>query len=272
MNIDFHCHCDTNDPSKVKEFVKAYEEREIIGCIVGGRHYGGHDMVPNEEVIQICQQYPGRLFPLAKIDLWDTPPDPAIVHYYAEKGVKGFKFIYPYYEYDHDSYMPVYEEIEKIGVPVLFHTGNYRPNESDIKYKRPVLRNMDPMTLDRIARSFQKLNIVMAHLGTTVWRVQAAELIKIHANLYSDLAGCGSWMALSAEQLSSLLCDFIFVHDNNEQYFKKLVFGSDSYTSNVNPMIRGEINYRMKLEKIGISEPTRSLIMGDTIASWIGLK
>lgn len=272
MKIDFHAHCDVADPDKVREFVREYEKHDVIACLVGGLFYGECDMVPNEEVIKICAQYTGRLYPLAKITLWDRAPDPAELHHYAEKGVKGFKFIYPYYEYDHDLYMPIYEEAEKIGLPVLFHTGHYRPNISDLKYRRPILRNMDPLTLDRIARSFQKLHIVMAHLGTTVWRIQAAELLKIHANLYSDLAGNGAWKALSAEQLSELLCPLTKVRDKDDRYFDKLVFGTDSYTSNPSAFTNGLVNYEMKLDKVGISEETRKKVMGETVASWIGLK
>lgn len=272
MKIDFHAHCDTSDPAKVREFVQTYEARNTIACLVGGSLYGGYDMVPNEEVIKICAQYPDRLIPLAKIDLLDTAPDIGQLHYYAEKGVKGFKFINPYYEYDHDLYMPIYEEAEKIGLPTLFHTGNYRPNESDRILRRPVIKNMDPMNLDRIARSFQDLHIVMAHLGTTFWRVQAAELIKIHKNLYSDLAGSGSWMALSAEELSTLLCPSIFVREKEDHFFDKLVFGSDSYTSNTWPFTEGQLNYEMKLKKVGVSEKTFDLVMGGTVASWLDLK
>ena len=167
--------------------------------------------------------------------------------------------------------MPIYEEAEKIGLPVLFHTGKYRPNQSDIIYKRPILRNMDPLTLDRIARSFQNLHIVMAHLGSGFWRVQAAELVKTHDNLYFDLAGCGNWMALSAERLSELLGPLLFVREKEDHYFDKLVFGSDSYTSNTWPFTEGIINYEMKLKKAGVSEETQKRVMGETVASWIGL-
>ena len=96
MKIDFHCHCDVSDPEKVRAFVKEYEKRDVVACIVGGTLYGERDMVPNEEVIKICAQYPGRMYPLAKINLLDRAPDPAELHHYAEKGVKGFKFIYPF--------------------------------------------------------------------------------------------------------------------------------------------------------------------------------
>ena len=272
MKIEFHCHCDVADSEKVKSFVRAYEERDVIACLVGGTLYGECDMVPNEEVIRICAQYPGRLYPLAKINLWDKAPDPSQLHFYAEKGVKGFKFIYPYYEYDHDLYMPIYEEAEKIGLPVLFHTGDYRPSAADRINRRPILRNMNPITLDRIARSFQDLHIVMAHLGTTFWRVQAAELLKTHDNIYSDLGGCGAWMALSAKELSDLLGPHVFVRDNEDRYFDKLVFGSDSYTSNTWPFTEGIVNYEMKLKAAGISEATQRLVMGERVASWIGLE
>ena len=93
MKIDFHCHCDVAAPDKIREFVHAYEARDVIACIVGGTLYGSPDMVPNEDVIKICSQYPERLFPVAKINLWDKAPDPAELHYFAEKGVKGFKFL-----------------------------------------------------------------------------------------------------------------------------------------------------------------------------------
>ena len=114
--------------------------------------------------------------------------------------------------------------------------------------------------------------MVMAHLGTTVWRVQAAELLKIHANLYSDLAGCGSWMALSAETLCELLKPQLHVREKDDRYFDKLVFGSDSYTSNTWPFTEGIINYEMKLKKAGCSEETCEKVMGGTLASWTGLK
>lgn len=272
MKIDFHCHCDTADAGKVREFVREYEKRDVIACLIGGQYGEEHDMCPNEDVIRICAEYPGRLYPMAKINLWDTAPDPAELYYFAEKGVKGFKFCYIYYAYDHDLYMPVYEAAEKIGLPVLFHTGAYRPNPTDRIHRRPTLLNMNPLTLDRIARSFQDLHIVMAHLGTTFWRVQAAELIKLHKNLYADLGGCGSWMALSAEDLSSLLGNLIFVRDTEDHYFDKLVFGSDSYTSNTWPFTEGLLNYEMKLKKAGVSEKTQKLVMGDTVASWMGLE
>ena len=199
--IDFHTHFNSNDIRLIDEYAKVYAEHDMVACLSGGLRYGAHDFPDNDEVLKAVKRYPGRMYALAKIDLWDKPVDVDELYRFAEMGAVGFKFIYPYYEYDHDMYMPVYEAAEKIGLPVLFHTGAYRPSLSDTLYRRPMLRNMAPLTLDRIARSFQNLKIVMAHLGTSFFRTEAAELVKLHSNLYCDLAGNGSWQLLSAEDI-----------------------------------------------------------------------
>ncbi len=272
LKIDFHAHCNSEDPALIREFVKTYEARETMAALSGGLRYGAHDYTPNEKVVEICRQYPDVLIPFAKIDLWDTPPDPAQIHRYAEMGVKGFKFIYPYYEYDHDSYMPVYAEVEKTGLPALFHTGNFRPSTADIKWQRPVLRNMDPLTLDRVARSFQQLNIVIAHLGTTFWRVQAAEMVKMHANVYADLAGCGSWLAMSAEELAVLFKPYLTVMDTEGAFFRKLIFGSDSYVTVPRVMPDAMQCYEHIICRLGLSADIARGIMGGTAASWLDIK
>lgn len=270
MYIDFHCHCNSNAPEDIANFVKTYAENDMIGCLSGGLRYGAHDYVPNEETLAIAKKHPNQLRALARIDLWDSPIDTDIIYRYADMGFSGFKFIYPYYEYDHDLYMPVYEAVEKTGLPTLFHTGNFRPSGADIKYKRPVLRNMDPINLDRIARSFQKLNIVAAHLGTTFWRTQAAELAKLHANLYCDLAGNGSWQMLSAEEIYEYFKS-AYPGSGDTKHFRKLIFGSDAYTSTTAPMINGKANYLMKLKRIGLPEDIINDIMGGTVAKWLNI-
>ena len=272
MYLDFHAHCNSGDPAEIRTFVENSEKNNTMTALSGGLHYGGHDYLPNEEVVKICKAYPQNLVPLAKIDLWDTPPDVSLIRKYVDMGVKGFKFIYPYYGYDHELYMPIYEELEKLGVPALFHTGAYRPNSADIKFHRPVLENMAPIRLDAIARSFQKLNLVMAHLGTRMYRSIAAELVKRHANLYFDLAGSGSFLDLSSQDLAELLKPAVFTRDKENPYFKKMVFGSDSYITI--PVIQTEAlqAYSMHLLLNQITGEDKENVLGGTVAAWMGLK
>ena len=77
MYLDIHAHCNSGDPQEIRQFVENSEKNNIMTALSGGLRYGGHDYLPNEEVIKICREYPQNLIPLAKIDLWDTPPDTA---------------------------------------------------------------------------------------------------------------------------------------------------------------------------------------------------
>ncbi len=272
MDLDFHAHFNLDDPAAIKIYADNCLKNNTRSAISGGLRYGARDYVPNDRVIDFCKQYSDILIPVAKVDLWDHEIDLSELRRWVDRGAKAVKFIYPYYPYDHDLYMPVYEECEKLGVPVLFHTGNYRPSPADIQWKRPILKNMDPLNLDRPARSFQKLHIVLAHLGTTFWRVQASEMLKMHANVYADLAGNGSWQDLSAESLAYLLRPYVFLCEDTSRYFRKLVFGSDSYINYPNVQTDAKLHYEQILRKIGATEDLRNAVMGGTVSAWMGLK
>lgn len=274
--IDFHVHFNGNDPKEIENLANIGRKDGCMMAMIGGLHYGGYDFIPNEEVLAWCKKYPDVFIPMAKAELWDTA-SPDEIYRYKEQGFRGIKFIYPYYEYDHDLYMPVYEACEKCGLPVLFHTGEYRPHPFDAIARRPVLKNMAPINLDRIARSFPKLHIVMAHLGTRVWRQQAAELIRIHSNLYSDLAGCGSWQGLQPDQLHQLLCPTPLTFsarqtDGIYHNYHKLVFGSDAYVKIPTPHVEGLAHYQRLLLMNAVPESIQRDIMGGTVASWMGIK
>ena len=269
--LDMHVHCDSGDPEKLDFLAAQCRRTGTIACFSGGLRYGGHDFLPNDEVIAICRKYPDCFVPLAKLDLWETA-DPAEVYHYAEKGVKGFKCIYPWYEYDHDIYMPVYEAAAKCGLPLLFHTGNYRPNPADEIYKRPVLKNMNPVNLDRIARSFQKLKIVMAHIGTRIYQDEASQYIKMHANLYADLGGCGQWFRMQSGDLAEMLKPDTLEVDVTMQNYRKLVLGSDAYVNHPSVMIEGAANYERLLHRIGVPKEIIADVMGRTAASWMNIK
>ena len=269
--VDMHVHCDSGDPEKLDFLAAQCRRTGTIACFSGGLRYGGHDFLPNDEVIEICRKYPDCFVPLAKLDLWETA-DPAEVYHYAEKGVKGFKCIYPWYEYDHDIYMPVYEAAAKCGLPLLFHTGNYRPNPADEIYKRPVLKNMNPVNLDRIARSFQNLKIVMAHMGTKIYQDEASQYIKMHANLYADLGGCGQWFRMQSADLAEMLKPDTLEVDVTMQNYRKLVLGSDAYVNHPSIMIEGAANYERLLRRIGVPKEIIADVMGRTAASWMNIK
>ena len=269
--LDIHVHCDSGNPALLETLAEICRSRNTIICLSGGVRYGGHDFLPNDDVISICKRYPDCFLPLAKLDLWETA-DPAEVYHYAEKGVKGFKCIYPYYEYDHDIYMPVYEAAAKCGLPLLYHTGNYRPSPADEIYRRPMLKNMHPIHLDRIARSFQKLNIVMAHMGTRIFQDEASQSIKMLPILYADLGGCGRWLRMQPADLAEMLKPDTVECDCTMGNFRKLVLGSDAYVTHPHIISEGADHYLRLLRRIGVPQAVINDVMGKTVASWMGIE
>ena len=273
--IDFHVHFDGTDPEKIAGLAELGRHHSCMMAMIGGVNYGGYDFIPNDEVLKWCRKYPDVFIPMAKIDLWDKVYTDE-VYRCKDAGFRGVKFIYPYYEYDHDLYMPVYEACEKCDLPVLFHTGEYRAHAYDAVVRRPVLRNMAPITLDRIARSFPKLNIVMAHMGTRIWRFEGAELIRMHDNLYADLAGSGNWQGVLPAELHNLLCPQPLTSCARRggiyRNYRKLIFGSDAYVMNHIAHIEGMDHYERMLMLNAVPDDIRQEIMGGTVARWLGIE
>ena len=268
--FDMHCHADTDEKGTWDAFAKTARENETMLAVVGGLRYGERDFLPNEKVLVHCNQYPDCLVPFAKLDLWETA-NPDEVYRFAEQGFRGFKAIYPYYEYDHDLYMPVYEAVEKCGLPIFFHTGNYRPCQMDAVYRRPVLKNMHPINLDRICRAFPRLNVIMAHLGTRIFQDEASQFLLMLPNLYADLGGCGQYVRLQAAELASMLSPSMQVIDVEMKNFRKLVLGSDSYITRPNLIGRAQLFYEALLLRIGVPQVIIREVMGKTVASWLGI-
>lgn len=270
MRIDFHCHCTSTDEATVRSFAELCKETGTIACLCSIGPRCSKRCCTNNEVMEVTRMFPDRFIPFAFVDLWKDV-DSGCVDAFAEEGFKGLKCITPYYPYDHDIYMPVYERAEKHGLPMLFHTGAFRPNAGDVRDRRPVLRNMEPIAIDRIARSFPKLRIVMAHLGSTFFRREAAEMVRLHPNVYTDLAGNGSWLGLGPEELTDLLANPVRETDTSFDGFRKLVFGSDSYTDNTASFVPAQRCHEYLLERVGVPGEIRMEIMGGTAASWLDL-
>jgi predicted TIM-barrel fold metal-dependent hydrolase len=270
MRVDIHTHCDTTDPAEVKAFADMCVRNDTVACIYSVGPRCDHHYCTNEETLSVAKSRPDVLVPFAFVDLWDTV-DADEIDKFAEQGFRGLKCISPYYQYDHDLYMPVYQKAEEFGLPIVFHTGLWRACEADVLYKRPMLTNMHPLTLDRIARSFPKLKIVMAHMGTTIFRREGAELVRQHQNLYADLAGSGSWLTVQAHDLADLLTDSHVEIDTTFRHFRKLLLGSDSYIGIRSPFEAAQDWYSHTLARVGVPEEIKKGILGGTAAEWLGL-
>lgn len=171
----------------------------------------------NEAVLKAYNLYPEQIIPFGVIRLGKDQA--SMVGELKAQGFRGLKITRPPADYDADAFLPIYRETEKQKLPILFHTGMILPTpydqEDDVSSER-----MRPMKLDRIARLFPDLAMVLAHMGSP-WLQEAAAMARFHPNVYLDItAAAKGWRSqVSPEEFKRLLYW--------EGSFSKLVFGTD---------------------------------------------
>lgn len=117
----------------------------------------------------------------------------AEVDAYFARGAAGIKFIAPEVSYGDERLFPLYESILRHRGIAVFHTGFVATGlfgAGDAMPRRKVvdITDMRPAALDRVARAFPDLKILMAHFGNPWWE-EAWKICSSHPNVYADLCG-----------------------------------------------------------------------------------
>jgi predicted TIM-barrel fold metal-dependent hydrolase len=148
----------------------------------------GHPSLSSEEIADQAAGHSDVLIPFGSVD---PHTGTQAVHRARDlvtgHGVRGFKF-HPSlqaFEPNDRAFYPLYETLQDLGVPALFHTGQTGigaglPGGRGIK-----LRYSAPMLIDDIAADFPDLTIVMAH-PSVPWQDEAISIATHKANVYVD--------------------------------------------------------------------------------------
>src|SRR3954464_13264250 len=178
----------------------------------------GQQLLSNEEIAEAAAEHPDILIPFGSIDPARGAAGVRAARRLVEQhGVRGFKFhpsLQAFQPNDRKHY-PLYEELQTLGVPALFHTGQTGigsglPGGRGIK-----LRYSDPMLLDDVAADFPDLTIIMAH-PSVPWQDSAIAVAQHKTNVYIDLSG---W---SPKYFEPKLLQYV-----NRMLSDKVLFGSD---------------------------------------------
>ena len=118
---------DTRRPT-LGEIAAYYRERRMA-CVVftvDAEAASGQPPVPNEEVAEAAAEHPDVIIPFASIDpARGRAGARQARRLVTEHGVRGFKFhpsVQGFFPNDRSAYV-LYEVIEELGVPAVFHTG-----------------------------------------------------------------------------------------------------------------------------------------------------
>ena len=186
---------------------------------------------------------------------------------YREQGFRGLKVICTAKPYSHEAYYPYYERAEKLGMPILFHTGwVIAPDQRH--------ENFRPVYLQSIASTFRDLKIIGGHLGGWQFSAEAVAAMWKHPNVYFDLSG-GTMLRQGLEFYRSL---FSLVPpwqigaqpEVDMGIFSKLIFGSDGMVGfdAFEEMIRF---HQYLMRELNIPESVQRKIYYENAAMLLGL-
>jgi predicted TIM-barrel fold metal-dependent hydrolase len=205
-------------------------------------------VVSNEFVHDFCEGK-GMFIPFASIDpKTEDEPSIELKRLVEEDGFKGLK-LYPTYQQYHPNdeiVYPLYEEAQRLGIPVMVHTGSSIFKGSKLKFGNPLL-------LDDVMVDFPELKIIMAHSGRGLWYKQAFFLAKLHENVYMEVSGLPP---------KNLLKYFPDLEENAE----KVLFGSDW------PGIRSIKQNIEDVKALPLNKSTKEKVLGLNAAKLLGLK
>lgn len=137
---------------------KAGMTASVTAAGVGGEV----DAIHVDEVKEVIDQYPDRLFGWAGINPLTTMDTLAYIQYAVKDlGFKGVH-VYPHWfgvPINDRLYYPIYAKCAELGVPITLQVGSQSPRSHAKLVARPVL-------LDDVAFDFPELKIVGLHIGT----------------------------------------------------------------------------------------------------------
>jgi predicted TIM-barrel fold metal-dependent hydrolase len=248
---------DGNRRPTVTEMAAYYRQRKIAAVVftVDSESETGQPPVPNEEVAEACAANADVLIPFASIDPHRGKSAARQARRLVEEhGVKGFKFhpnLQGFFPNDRMAY-PLYEVIEGLGCPAVFHTGQTGigaglPGGGGIR-----LKYSNPMYVDDVAVDFPALRIVLAH-PSFPWQDEALAVATHKPHVYIDLSG---W---SPKYFPPQLVRYA-----NTLLKDRVLFGSDY------PVITPD-RWLADFEKIDIKAEVRPLIVKENAAKLLGL-
>jgi len=142
----------------------------------------------NEYVAQYCEAAPDRLIPMGGVHPRLSQDAAGDVRRAADMGVRALKVHPPHMAVEPNAYLhgldalrALYEEAQRLKLPVMIHTGTS-------VFPGARSRTGEPMAVDDVAVDFPSLTIILAHGGRPLWMEQAFFLVRRFPQVYMDVS------------------------------------------------------------------------------------
>ena len=165
-----------------QEYIKTSKEMGVDQIVV---------LDPPDVTFAAQKIFGDYIIPSPQVDMDKATPEE--IEDLFRQGACGIKFICPMHSYGDNRYFPLYKAVLDCRGLAVFHTGYlsdtlFRPGAILAREDYVDIANMRPSALDRVARAFPDLNILMSHFGNPWWE-EAWKIMASHKNIYADFSG-----------------------------------------------------------------------------------
>jgi predicted TIM-barrel fold metal-dependent hydrolase len=225
--------------------------------------------------LDAARRFPELIVSLAQVSLDEDGPE--VIEDLHQRGFRGLKVTMPSLDYDDQSYYPIYECAERLGLPMLFHTGVrggpidyllFHPrdpslaealsagHEQDSVGSTRGAARMQPIFLDTVALAFPRLRIIGAHMGYGLYD-SAAAVARWRRNVSFDISG--------GRVVRRHIVDRRMIY--HEVLPEKLLFGSDCDVAHMSREVAGWMD---AFEELGLSPDDQDKIFYRNAAAIFG--
>src|ERR1700690_536148 len=184
---------DPDRPPSLEQIADLYRSLNMAAVVftVDASTASGHPALSWEDILDAAAAHADVLIPFGSVDpLRGADAVAQARSLIRDHGVRGFKFhpsLQAFAPNDPQFY-PLWEQIESLGVPALFHSGQTGigaglPGGRGIK-----LRLSDPMLVDDVAADFPGRTGILAH-PSVPWAASSISIATHKSNVYIDLSG-----------------------------------------------------------------------------------
>lgn len=138
--------------------------------------------IPNEFIAEYVQLHPESTVGIASVDPNDNNAVDELRYAVNTLGLQGLKLSPPYQGFHPHSpeAWRVFQAADDLGLPVIFHQGAVFTRGGTLEYANPIL-------LDKVARTFNNIRIVFAHVGQP-WFTEVVAMMYKHQNMFADIS------------------------------------------------------------------------------------
>lgn len=148
----------------------------------------------NEKLREVRDHHPERFWPSHYVDP-RAPEALASLSKLADARVRVVKLLPPSgFELDDPQFDDFLGAMEDLRLVAMVHTGFITARHKKEEARAGVFLSSthgNPLTLDRPARKFPRLAIILCHLGGAIWHEEAGQMVTQHENVWGDVSGFG---------------------------------------------------------------------------------